>query len=123
SHYHLLRRYIGDMLEALETPDVMRVHGPWWVEMSARQKDGRLLIQLVNRSVAGYTSPSRHMVEHVPDAGPFTVTVPMPERPTRVYLAPDEAGLEWNWQNGVLTAKIGGLAIHNVLVVEGGSTE
>ncbi len=118
AHYPGLRRFAGDMLAALETPDLIHVQGPWWVELSARQKDGQKLLQLVNRGAAGYTAPNRHMVEQVPDAGSFTVTVPMPERPKRCYMAPDETGLEWTWNNGLLTAQIAGLAIHNVLVIE-----
>ena len=112
------RRFIADLFESLEAPPLVRVDGPWWVEVAARKKGDRLLIQLVNRSAAGYLAPNRHVVEQVPDAGTFTVVVPTAERPKRVYLAPDEAGLEWTWSDGLLTAKVGGLQIHNVLVVE-----
>ena len=105
-------------MNALDAEKVIRLDGPWWIEMSARQKDGKTLIQFVNRSCAGYMSPSRHMVESVPDSGPFTVTIPQAERPKRCYMAPDKAGLEWTWKEGVLTAKISGLSIHNVLVIE-----
>jgi len=118
SHYPRLRRFIGDALAALESPGLIRLYGPWWIEMSARQKDGRQLIQFVNRGAAGYLAPNRHMVEHVPDAGPFTVTMPMAERPHRCFLAPDEEGIEWTWRAGLLTVQIAGLQIHNVLVVE-----
>jgi len=86
--------------------------------MSARKKDNRTLIQFVNRSSSGYTSPSRHMVEDVPDAGPFTVTIPVDTKPKRCYMAPDETGLEWTWKDGILTAQVAGLGIHNVLVIE-----
>jgi len=118
SHYPRLRRFIGDVFQALDAPGLIRIEGPWWIEMAARQRDGRLLVQFVNRGAAGYLAPNRHTVEHVPDTGPFTVTVPIDERPRRCYLAPDEAGLEWTWRDGVLTARISGLAIHNVLVIE-----
>jgi len=117
AHYPLLRRFVGDMLDALDA-DVMQVQGPWWVEMSARKKDGRLLIQFVNRGSGGYLAPNRHMVEQITDAGPFTVTVPLAQKPARCYTAPDKVGLEWTWKDGLLTAKIGGLAIHNILVVQ-----
>ncbi len=106
------------MIDSLDVEDVIRLHGPWFIEMSARQKDGKQYIQFVNRSASGYTAPNRHMVEHVPDAGGFTVTIPMAEAPQRCYMAPDEAGLEWSWDGNLLTARISGLAIHNVLVVE-----
>jgi len=117
-HYPRLRRFIGDALQALDAPGLVYLDGPRAIEMAARRKDGRVLIQFVNRSAAGYLSPNRHMVEHVPDTGPFTVTVPLDARPSRCFMAPDEAGLEWTWRGGVLTAEIAGLAIHNVLVIE-----
>lgn len=118
SHYPGLRRFIGDALAALDAPGVIKHDGPWHIEMSARRKGDRALIQFVNRAAQGYLAPDRHMVEHVPDAGPFTVRVPLADRPRRCYMAPDETGLEWTWKDGMLTAHIAGLAIHNVLVIE-----
>lgn len=116
--YPLMRRFIGDTADALAAPGLARVHGPWFIEMAARSKDNTLYLQLINRSVSGYLSPNRHMVEHVPDAGAFTVTVPLPARPKRCYLAPDPAGIEWTWKDGVLTVSISGLHIYNVLIIE-----
>jgi len=121
SHYPTLRRFIGEMVAALNTAPMVKVDGPWWIEMAARKKDGRTLIQLVNRAVGGYLSPNRHMAESVPATGPFTVTVPLAEKPAKVFLAPDDDGLEWSWDGGLLTAKIGGLRMHNVLVIEPGT--
>lgn len=118
SHYPRLRRFIGDALAALDAPGLVRLEGPWFIEMSARQKDGRRLIQFVNRGANGHLAPNRHTVEHVPDAGPFTVRVPVEVKPSRCYLAPDEEGLEWSWRDGILTANIAGLNIHNTLVIE-----
>ena len=117
-HYPRLRRFIGDAMKALDAPGVIHLDGPRSIEMSTRKKDGRLLIQFVNRSASGYLSPNRHMVEHVPNTGPFTVAVPIAERPQRCFTAPDEVGVEWTWHDGVLTAEVAGLAIHNVLVIE-----
>jgi hypothetical protein len=118
SHYPRLRRFIGDVTERLDTAGLIQLRGPWWVEMAARKKDQRVLIQFVNRSAAGHLAPDRHTVEHVPDAGPFTVTVPLEKRPARCYMAPDETGLEWTWYDGVLEARVAGLGIHDVLVIE-----
>jgi len=117
-HYPRLRRFVGDVLDALNAPGIIHVSGPKTIEMSARRKGGRTLIQFVNRAGDGYLSPNRHMVEHVPNAGPFTVSAPMAQRPNRCHMAPDETGLEWTWRDGTLTAEIAGLAIHNVLVIE-----
>lgn len=118
SHYPRVRRFIGDAFAALDAPYLFRVEGPPHIEMSARRKDGRLLIQLVNRASAGHQAPNRHMVEHVPRTGPFTVTGPMAKRPNRVHLAPDPEGVEWTWKDSVLTVRVADLHIHNVLVIE-----
>ena len=118
SHYPRLRRFTGDMLNWLDLSQLLSLDGPPWIEMSARKKDQRMLIQFVNRSCAGHLSPNRHVVEHVPDAGSFTVTVPMDRQPTRCHMAPDETALEWSWKQGRLTVSIAGLGIHNVLVIE-----
>ncbi len=118
AHYPILRRFIGDCFASLDASDLAHVEGPSWIEMSARKKGERRLYQLVNRSNAGYTAPNRHMVEHVADSGPFSVTIPLEEKPTRCYLAPDEEGLDWTYKDGILTAQIAGLNIHNALVIE-----
>ena len=117
SHYPRLRRFIADAMAQLDA-SLIRLRGPWWVEMSARKSEDRLLVQLVNRASGGYLSPNRHTVESVPDAGGFAVTVPLTERPTRCYMAPEPTGLDWTWADGVLEARVAGLAIHNVLVIE-----
>ncbi|NLN93045.1 MAG: hypothetical protein GX130_07055 [Candidatus Hydrogenedens sp.] len=116
--YPGLRHFIGDTVEALETENLIRSQTPWFVEMAAREKDGRKLIHFVNRSVGGYLSPNRHIVESVPDTGSFSITIPLSEKPKRCYMTPDPVGLDWSWRDGVLQANIGGLHIHNILVIE-----
>jgi alpha-L-fucosidase len=118
AHYPRLRCFIGSVLDQVKSSELISLDGPWWIEMSARKKGERILIQFVNRSCAGHLAANRHVVEDVPDAGPFSVTIPLDNEPTRCYLAPDETGLEWTWKEGRLTAQIAGLGIHNVLVIE-----
>lgn len=116
--YPMMRRFIADTMAALEVTSLIRVQGPWFIEMAARAKEGTIYLQFVNRSVSGYLSPNRHMVEHVPDAGAFTVLVPLSTRPKRCYMAPQPVGLNWTWNAGILTAVIDGLHIHNILIIE-----
>jgi len=42
----------------------------------------------------------------------------MAEKPQRCYMSPDPVGLEWHWKDGVLSANISALHIHNILVIE-----
>ncbi len=116
--YPGLRQVIGDVAAALETPGLSRTCAPWYVEMALRKKDGRTFAHFVNRSVSGYQSSYYHLVEHVPDAGAFSIEIPMAEKPQRCYMSPDPVGLEWHWKDGVLSANISALHIHNILVIE-----
>lgn len=106
------------MVGALAPEGLVRREGPWWVDLVARRKGERLLLHLLNRGSANPLDPTRRLVEAVAEAGPITLSVPLAERPSRVYLAPDPAELEWRWKDGLLTARVSGLAIHNTLVIE-----
>ena len=117
-NYPAMRRFIGDTVTAVESADLIRMHGPWFIEMAARAKENTICLQFVNRGVSGYLSPKRHMVEQVPDSGGFTVTVPLSERPRRCFMAPDPTGLDWTWENGLLNVTISGIHIYNILVIE-----
>ncbi len=116
--YPDLRRFIAGILTAMEPSGLARMEGPWWIEMAARKRGDTLLIQLVNRGVGGYLSPNRHIVESVPDTGPFTVRIPVEKKPSRCFVAPGDKAVEWSWTEGELTAKLPGLGIYDILVVE-----
>lgn len=118
TRYPLMRRFIGDMVNAARPTQLTHLDGPWYIEMALCTKGERTLVQFVNRSVSGYLSPDRHVVENVPETGSFTITMPLASRPKRCYMAPDRVGLDWTWQQGQLTATISSLYIHNVLVIE-----
>lgn len=118
SRYPDLRRFIAGVIAAMEPSGLAQVDGPWWIEMAARRRDNTLLIQLVNRSVGGYLSPLRHIVESVPDPGPFTVRVPLPGKPTSCRIEPGARTVDWSWADGSLTARLPGLSIYDILVIE-----
>jgi len=119
AHYPRVRSFIGQAMLALGVDaQLMRREGPAWIDMAARKKDGRLLIQLTNLSSANPLSPERHIVEEVPYTGSFRVRIPLPQPPKKCYTAPDETGLRWHWGEGQLRVTVNNLYIHNVLVVE-----
>ena len=118
AHYPRLRAFIADVMQTLDRPELIRLEGPACVAMSVRERDDRLLVQLVNRSASPSLDPKRHGVEHVPPVGPLSIRIPCKAKPERVYLAPDVSGLTWSWRDGAVHARVDSLHIHNVLVLE-----
>jgi hypothetical protein len=117
-HYTRIRAFIGELLDKAAGGRLIRLEGPPSVELAARRKGGRMLLQCINRSSANRKAPNRHMVEHVPQSGPFTVTAPMKQKPRNCRMAPSPVGMEWSWDDGVFTARVDGIHIHEVLVIE-----
>lgn len=118
SHYPRLRKWVGSVLDGLPHPKLLKVTAPARVEVSLRRKQGKILVHLVNRGAGHPLSPRNHAVEDIPPVGPIQITLPLPAKPTGVYLAPDQAPLTFSWTDGRLEVEIGSLSIHNVLVIE-----
>jgi len=116
--YPDLRHFLAGVIAAMEPSGLARVDGPWWIEMAARKREDTLLIQLVNRGVGGYLSPSRHIVESVPDPGAFSVRIPVPKKPSSCHIEPGRKAVDWSWTDGTLTARLPRLGIYDILVVE-----
>ncbi len=118
THYPRLRSFLGQVVGAAASKLAVEADAPPSVHLTLRRKGGKLLVNLYNLSALPALGPSNHMVEQVPVVGPVTVRVRCPQAPEKVSLAPDRGGLWWEHKAGVLEARIEGLHIHNVLVIE-----
>lgn len=92
------RQILTYWLNELGTENLIQHEGPWYIELSTRQRENQILLNLVNRGVEGYLSPERHMVESVPIVQGIIVRIPkacIPEgkKPARAYMAPSQIPL------------------------------
>jgi len=119
AHYPRIREFVGTCLQALDVGDrLIRREGPAWIDVAARKKGGRLLIQLTNLASSNPLSPNRHMVEDVPVTPPFRLRIPLEASPKACYTAPEKISVRYAWRDGVLWVDLENLYIHNVLVIE-----
>ena len=102
----------------LGIPWAATVEGPPQVEMVLRQKEGKLLVNLINRGAGEALSANRNTVENLPPIENVVVHVPRAAAPQSVAMVPSDAKITWAYKNGAVTIKIPKLDIHRVLVIE-----
>jgi hypothetical protein len=117
-HAPSLREFIGKLVDELNIPWAATVEGPPQVEMVLRQKEGKLLVNLINRGAGEAFSANRNTVENLPPIENLLVRVPRTSAPKSVAIAPSDAKMTWAFKNGLVTVKVPQLDIHRVVIIE-----
>ena len=119
-HDPRLRRWFGGLVSGLPIAWRVELDAPAWLEVVARRKDGRLLINLVNRGSGEMTYPRRVIVDELPPVRDVTLRVRCEARPARVTLQPGGTALEWTREEdeGIATVRVPSVDIHRVVVME-----
>ncbi len=118
SHYPYIRRFIKDITQRLEIKALTDIEGPQGVHITLREKQNKLIINLINLNSDKPKAPNNEYVEDVPNVGLFRLKVPVPARPASVYLGLGEGAVDWSYENGMVTAGIGSIGIHAIVVIE-----
>lgn len=119
-HYPGLRRFIGEIVARLDIPWLVTLEAPPRLELVLREKDGKLVVNLINRGAAEMLMPQRVIVEELCPVDDVTVRVRLDAPPSVVTAVPDEVTLEWRYREGELTVEVPRVAIHLAVVVEEG---
>jgi hypothetical protein len=94
------------------------VEGPPHLEMVLRQKNGRLLVNLLNRGSGETLSPNRVIVEELPPIQHVVVRLRRDRPPKSVTIVPSDVNIDWSYRDGWVTVNVPRVDIHRVLVVE-----
>jgi alpha-L-fucosidase len=117
-HYPLLRQFIGELVHGLGIAWKVTVEAPPHLEMVLRQKDGRLLVNLIHRGAGETLSAQRVIVEELPPVKDVVVRIRQERRPKAVSVVPADQKLDWTYEGGIVTVRLPQVEIHRVLVVE-----
>jgi len=117
-HAPSLREFIGKLVDGLGIPWAASVDGPPQLEMILRQKEGKLLVNLINRGSGETLSANRNTVENLPPIANVFVRVRRASAPKSVTMVPADAKIGWTYKNGLLTVKVPQVDIHRVVVIE-----
>ncbi len=118
AHDPLLRRFFGTLLDKMAVAFDIRVKASPRLEIIARQKDGRILINLLNRGAGETLSPNRFIVEELPPVDNITLNIRRMAKPKKVQLLPLGETPEWSYKDGWIEARVPSVAIHNVLAID-----
>jgi hypothetical protein len=117
-HHPRLRAFVRELLGSFDIAWTCRVVGPPQIEVSLRESEGRLLVNLVNRAVTPTLTPRLHIVEEVPPTGRITVELRLEKKPRAVTLEPGAQPVKRSYRDGRLTAQVEEVRMHSILAVE-----
>jgi hypothetical protein len=117
-HYPLLRRLIAQFVARLEIGWLVTAEAPPWVEVILRQREGRLLVNLINRGAGETLHGERVMVEDLPPVRGIRLAIRREHAPRSVTLVPGGGELAWRHAGGVVRVTVPEVAIHSVVVVD-----
>ena len=117
-HSPALREWIGNLLDGLGIRWIAEVKGPPHLEMVLRQKNGKLVVNLLNRGSGETLSPNRVMVEELPPIQHVVVRVRRDGSPRSVTMVPPDLNIDWSYRDGWLTVNVPRVDVHRVVVVE-----
>ena len=86
--------------------------------MILRQKEGKLLVNLINRGSGEALSANRNTVENLPPIQNVVVRVRRTSAPKSVAMVPSDIKINWAYKNGLVTVKVPMVDIHRVVVIE-----
>lgn len=113
-----LRALIGEALDTLTKKRRLRAEAPPQVELALREKDGSLIVHLINRTVGKDTARGNYYVESIPPLFNLGIDLQLPSKPKEVLVYPGREKPDWEYEKDRLKVKIRRLDIHACVVVK-----
>ncbi len=120
NHDPVARRFLRGLYDGLDIDWAVRaIDAPPSLELIARRKDGRLMINLVNRSCGEMTYPQRVVVDRVPPIRDIRLELRCDSRPDSITREPAGTPVPFAWDplSNIAKLEIGRVGIHDILVV------
>ncbi len=112
----VMRGFLNGLVRELFPRPLVEVTGPGEVDVVVRRQAGQLAVHLINTG-GPHADKQVYTYDHIPPAGPLTVSIRVPRRPRQVRLEPGGRALRFHMRAGRVTVTLPALSIHNALVV------
>lgn len=113
------RKSLSDFLLNLYEPEIRLVSAVGLLEVVDFEKDGQLMIQLVNCNGNHYDEKSL-TEDFIPPVLDIVLRIRLDRRPDAICQQPDGKNLDFRWNDGYAEVKIPRLDIHSTIVVSNG---
>lgn len=111
------RDFLGSLVHRLFPQPAVQVTGSRSVDVCVAEKDGMLIVNLVNTS-GPISDPAKPVFDEIPPAGPLEIAVRFPHRPESVRLLPEDLALPFSYDGGVIRLRLDRLEIHSAIAVK-----
>lgn len=118
THFPNIRELVGGLVHGLDIPWDVTVDAPARLEVIARQKGGKTMVNLVNRGAGETLYGQRAIVTELPPVENISLRVRQSAAPRQVKLAPSGTPLEWTFDAGVVTIAVPRVEIHDIVVLD-----
>ena len=112
----VFRDFLSELIGNLFPEPLVSVKGSHRVHVIPSEKDGRMLIQLVNTS-GDHANRSVKGIDEIPELRDLNVVVRSEERPKKVLLQPDGRPLRFDYVDGKVTFVVPDLKIHDIVEI------
>jgi hypothetical protein len=110
----ILRAVVREILKPLPQPTVRFDADDPALEIVLRNKDGQMLIHLINLEGA-FVSDELTFDGTVPNTGPIHLHIRLPQPPLQAVLEPEGAPIQGEYRNGEWSCVLPGLHIHSIV--------
>jgi len=118
SHDPRGRRWLRSLIDSQSIDFTVDVDAPPHLELIARRRDGRLLLNLVNRGAAEVISETRPIIDYLYSVQDIELSVRLPAVPARVTLEPDGAPLDFDYIDGRAVIEVPCIDVHGVVAID-----
>jgi hypothetical protein len=120
SRYTPVRKFIADVIAALDPEFPVHIQAPVAIEPVLRSKNGKKYIHLINRASGIPVFENVRGSDEVPPVGPISIQMECSESPKTVRLHFESGSVDWNYDKnaGRLTVRIPSVQIHAALEIE-----
>ena len=113
---YMHRRLINALLAKLYEPIVRIVHSEGILEQVCLEKDGRLMIQLVNANGC-HRDAAVATEDAIPPCLDVELAIRAAEKPRELILQPEGASLPFTWRDGEARVRIDRVPVHEIVEV------
>lgn len=103
-------------VEAEAYDPIVRVTGSQYCDVTLLEKDGKLLLQLVN-TAGGHGDSKRMTIDEIPPIGPLSVSIRLPKAPVGVYRRPGGDALKGEYRGGRFETVLDRLELYDILEI------
>ena len=113
----MVREFLDGLVRRLFPDPLVQVSGSRYVDVVVNRIEGKLTVNLVNRS-GPHGDDKVVTYDAIPPVGPLEIVIDTGREPQRVTLEPSGASASYTYEEGKIRVSLPTLEIHDVIVVE-----